>query len=451
MITELMIILILVGAVIVFFVWMSARRRRLSDQERREAEKSTDQFKIELEKTANEIIGRMENQATHLENLLDDSERNRTQLEGRVAELRKLLKRGEGQSSEIKDLLARLDDAVDDVDAMQRQMDSIERKINAAMNMRLPLQQPIIGTLPQMMTPQQLMNPMMQNQTLAQAANPAALNPAAGMNPQAVPQMNAPRPAERVAATPVRNPLAQPPIMGQTPPVATVPPRAPAPPPQPAPAEDFASVLEKTAEEEEIIQRRPVAAPPVQDLRQPARSSVIVSRGNSSIRAVDADPVKIEAVRKALKTASAKISGQGAPQPTTVDRTTQERAGRPSVTPREAMENKSSTVSARSSSDIRRAAVAAIKNASETEGEISTPPAPKIQPERVSAGRTAPAADRNLKQREPFKTDTTVGSVTIRDMLLSGMSVEEVARETGLGRGAIELVQQMMRHQLERR
>ena len=31
-----------------------------------------------------------------------------------------------------------------------------------------------------------------------------------------------------------------------------------------------------------------------------------------------------------------------------------------------------------------------------------------------------------------------------------GMSVEEIARETGMGRGAIELVQQMTRRQLER-
>ena len=35
----------------------------------------------------------------------------------------------------------------------------------------------------------------------------------------------------------------------------------------------------------------------------------------------------------------------------------------------------------------------------------------------------------------------------IKEMLMSGMTVEEVARETGLGRGAIELAQQMARRQ----
>ena len=36
-------------------------------------------------------------------------------------------------------------------------------------------------------------------------------------------------------------------------------------------------------------------------------------------------------------------------------------------------------------------------------------------------------------------------------MLLEGMSVEDIARETGLGRGAVELVQEMTRRKLERK
>ena len=36
-------------------------------------------------------------------------------------------------------------------------------------------------------------------------------------------------------------------------------------------------------------------------------------------------------------------------------------------------------------------------------------------------------------------------------MLLAGLTVEEIARETGIGRGAIELVQQIMRLQLGRK
>jgi len=47
--------------------------------------------------------------------------------------------------------------------------------------------------------------------------------------------------------------------------------------------------------------------------------------------------------------------------------------------------------------------------------------------------------------------DSNADSANIRDMLLAGMTVEEISKETGLGRGAIELVQQMARRQLERR
>ena len=111
MIIELMIMLIVVGAGIVFVAWSNTRRRKLDALDRREVEDSTGKLKKELERTANEIIRRMENQVTHLESILDESERNRTQLEGRVVELKKLLKKAEGQSSEIRDVLARLEDA----------------------------------------------------------------------------------------------------------------------------------------------------------------------------------------------------------------------------------------------------------------------------------------------------------------------------------------------------
>ena len=45
----------------------------------------------------------------------------------------------------------------------------------------------------------------------------------------------------------------------------------------------------------------------------------------------------------------------------------------------------------------------------------------------------------------------TSDSIKIKNMLLDGMSVEDIARETGIGRGAIELVQEMTRRQLERK
>ena len=175
MITELMIVLIAVGAGIIFIVWLNSRRRHNQDLEQQEIEESTGKFKKDLENTANEIIGRMQEQASNLENLLDHSERNQTQLEGRVSELKKLLKKSEGQSTEIKDLLARLDDAVDDINLMQQQMDLVERKINAAIN--LPMQQ-----IPQMVTPPPLINPMMQNQTNAAATFKSATKSACAVN-----------------------------------------------------------------------------------------------------------------------------------------------------------------------------------------------------------------------------------------------------------------------------
>ena len=119
MITELMIILIVVGAIIVFVAWTSARKRRQDDDDRRDAEESTEKFRKDLEKTANEIIGRMEEQAAKMEKLLKDSERSRAQTEGRVVELKKLVKQTELQAAELKGFLTRLEDAVDDVNAIR--------------------------------------------------------------------------------------------------------------------------------------------------------------------------------------------------------------------------------------------------------------------------------------------------------------------------------------------
>lgn len=119
-----MIILIVVGAIIVFVAWTSARKRKRNDDERREAEDSTEKFKQDLEKTANEIIGRMEEQATRLEKLLNDAEHSRAQLEGRIAELKKLIQRCERQSLDAKDVLARLEDTLDDVDTFQHKINS---------------------------------------------------------------------------------------------------------------------------------------------------------------------------------------------------------------------------------------------------------------------------------------------------------------------------------------
>jgi len=119
MITELMIILIVVGAVIIFIAWTSARRRKNDDDERRDAEESTEKFKQDLEKTANEIIGRMETQAARLEKLLNESEKSRTQLEGRIAELKKLSRKIDEQSIDLRNLTARVNSKFDNVEQRQ--------------------------------------------------------------------------------------------------------------------------------------------------------------------------------------------------------------------------------------------------------------------------------------------------------------------------------------------
>jgi len=119
MITELMIILIVVGAVIIFIAWTSARRRKNDDDERRDAEESTEKFKQDLEKTANEIIGRMETQAARLEKLLNESEKSRTQLEGRIAELKKLSRKIDEQSIDLRNLTARVNSKIDNVEQRQ--------------------------------------------------------------------------------------------------------------------------------------------------------------------------------------------------------------------------------------------------------------------------------------------------------------------------------------------
>lgn len=423
MITELMLILIVVGAGIVFVVWSNSRKRKRDELERREVEESTNKFKEELEKTANEIIGRMENQAAHLESLLDDSERNRAQLEGRVIELKKLLKRSEGQSTEIRDLLERLDDAVDDVSAMQKQMDVVERKINAAINVQIP--QPVLNPVPQMIT-QPLMNPLMQNQQVA--------------SPQ----------IQQVPVPPqVQSPIVPPQIIRTPAPVAE---QTPAPAIQKeTPPETFSKVLEKSMAEENFVPKTVDATPKPVD-----RNSIVLSRETKNpATAVNAEPVKIEspATKPANKLPTVPINlsetiadrqakvlakRQGKlpekPQPTEIILKT---APPPKVTER--------------SAEIRKAAVAAIKNATEQENTIELSPIEGLQSSEKIQSLKARAASLGEKPAEVVKFDSGPDSTSIRDMLLSGMSVEEIARETGLGRGAIELVQQMAKKQLERR
>ena len=105
-------------------------------------------------------------------------------------------------------------------------------------------------------------------------------------------------------------------------------------------------------------------------------------------------------------------------------------------------------ISTTASSDVRRAALDAINRAS---GNRKTE---ETQPSTNRAGTYAPP--RQQPQTRPATTQTAAQTqanetAIIKSMLLAGMTVEEIARETGIGRGAIELVQQIMRLQLGRK
>lgn len=399
MITELMIVLIAVGAGIIFIVWLNSRRRHNQDLEQQEIEESTSKFKKDLENTANEIIGRMQEQASNLENLLDHSERNQTQLEGRVSELKKLLKKSEGQSTEIKDLLARLDDAVDDINLMQQQMDLVERKINAAIN--LPMQQ-----IPQMVTPP-LINPMMQSQ--------------AAMQQQMPPQPLNPR----------QNPLV-PSIVLKTPAQAQV----------PETSEEFAKVLAQS----------------MGGVRQPVKDQSAVhlsQKTNRQVRMVNSPPVQVGGNNQpaaAQQQSPAALSSLERRSRILAERLSAMKGGNstPSPAPVNASKPIQTGISTTSSSDVRRAALDAINRVSGNRQTANE----ETQPSTNRAGTYAPP--RQQPQTRPANTQTAAQTqanetAIIKSMLLAGMTVEEIARETGIGRGAIELVQQIMRLQLGRK
>lgn len=410
-----MLLLIVLGAGIVFVAWSNTRRRRQDDLDRREVEDSTSKLKQELERTANEIIGRMENHVTHLENVLDESERNRTQLEGRVTELKKLLKRSEGQSGEIKDLLARLDDAGAEVNSMQRKMDVVERKLNLAMTTPLTIQQPV--SIPPMTQPivQPIIAPPPITPPPVVQRNTPSTTP---ITPPPVVQRNSPQPA----------PITPPPIVKRTPaPQITTPPAEPINPLGPItvpqiirPPINADNAFDKILEESLANQPKPEEPP------KPRKSILLSPDNKKPVVIVDADPVKIEATRKKLNEVSAELAKNP---------------------PKESDDNppqatKKKRRSSRSAHDVRKAALDAIKVAEQTSALEETNPAEKPQQRRSPEIELLP-------ERRDLKLETT-NSAIIKEMLLSGMSIEDISRETGLGRNAIELVQKLTRRQLER-
>lgn len=388
MIIELMLMLIVVGAGIVFVSWSNTRRRKQDALERREVEGSTGKLKQELERTANEIIGRMEKHVAHLETMLDESERNRMQLEGRVAELKKVLKKAEGQSGEIRDLLARLEDSGAEVDTMQRKMEKLERRLNVVMSTPLPIQQPMQQAMPQMTPP--IINPIMTPQMTTPITQPPVTPP---------PQVTTAPPA------PPMNPLGpiKVPQLIRTPPVI-----------ESEPEKNFDKILEET-----------LAEPPKPEEIPPRESIILSPETKQPVKAVEADPVKIEATRKRLTEASAEMAAH---PPEDI----------PEVEPKPVKKKTKAP-----KRDVRKAAIEAIK-AVEKQSEPESKPV--VEPKKIPP----PTKKESPQERRDLKLETTDASI-IKEMLLAGMSIEEISRETGLGRGAIELIQEMTRRQLNKK
>ena len=422
MITELMLFLIALGAGIVFIAWNNTRRRKQEAQDRREVEDSTGKLKQELERTAGEIIGRMENHVAHLENVLDESERNRALLEGRVVELKKLLKQGEGQSGEIRDLLAKLDDASAEVDSMQRKMDVVERKLNLAIATPLPIQQPV--AMPQMTMPpvNQMVPPM----------KPAPINPPSSITMPPIMRTPPPQP-KPIESPPIPQPkpiepTPKPQVQPKPPEQKKIPePKLEPPKPEVEPVKNFDKILEETIAE----------APKVEEsARTPQpRSSILISpETKQPMKIVVGDPVKIEATRKKLNEASAKMAHTSDKEISISGEVVKQKA------------KSKQKKRGRSARDVRKAAVEAIR-AVEKQNTIEMPPAEEPKP--IVLAEKSPEV-KILPERRDLKLETTDSSI-IKEMLLSGMTIEEISRETGLGRGAIELIQEMTRRQLNRK
>ena len=241
---------------------------------------------------------------------------------------------------------------------------------------------------------------------------------------------------------PAASPITPPPIL-RTPAPATPPqiqtPQAVQPvqavsPPQ----EDFSKVLEKSMARENLQTEQPEVAKPVQ-------------------AAIKSPPPETQKPRRRLSRQNvANVTGSIAERQARVLAERQSRSTE-RIVPVEVIEQKPPTpIVNKRSEKIRQAAVDAINNAVEQENtiDVELSPVEELQSnKKIQSLKTKAATLREQTPETPRSkvVDLNADSANIRDMLLAGMTVEEISKETGLGRGAIELVQQMARRQLERR
>ena len=98
MMTEIMGVLIVLGATIVILVrWQSRRENRPAEMVHQDMQYATQQLKQELERTGNEITSRLEQHVMNLEQLIHEADQRKNILEGRIVELRELVKIGDEQ------------------------------------------------------------------------------------------------------------------------------------------------------------------------------------------------------------------------------------------------------------------------------------------------------------------------------------------------------------------
>ncbi len=129
MITEIMGFLILLGAGIVFIVRWQSRKDREPVELQQDMQYSTYQLKSELERTGGEIVSRIEQHVRHLEQLIREAERSKSVLDGRIAEMRELVRLGDEQMDALHTLRSEIVEAR----RIQQQMAEAGKQFAAAL------------------------------------------------------------------------------------------------------------------------------------------------------------------------------------------------------------------------------------------------------------------------------------------------------------------------------
>lgn len=192
----------------------------------------------------------------------------------------------------------------------------------------------------------------------------------------------------------------------------------------PTPKDEVDKVATVSNNEFDKILEETIAESPKEKIAQPRNSIVLSPENKQPMQVVEGDPVKIEATRQKLTEASAKMAETPSDD----------------IPDNQAKSLRKKRKSSRSGRDVRKAALDAIREAEKN--SVDEKPADKPKP--------TPPEKEILPERRDLKLETT-DSAIIKEMLLAGMSIEDISRETGLGRGAIELVQEMTRRQLNRK